>query len=343
MRDSQLDVGSKEVAQTDRVRQLKVNASAPRRRTVLKGSRFMVKKKLWWALLAISLAGPTCLNAEQMTVDALMRLRSISDVRISPDGKQIAYVVSTPSFDTAAHEAVLYRIPVAGGTPLRLTYRTRIFNKPLPSPWLRWSPDGSLLSFIAYVDETPQVVAMSSAGGEPRSLTSVKGGVARYEWSPNGKEIAFVATDPPTAEEERRKKEKSYVIAVDRDRRLPRLWLQEIPGGVPKALTSANKTVVDFSWAPDGKGLVYSASDESGFNATYNSAVYTISREGGEPRAVVRRPGTNRRAQYSPDGRFIAFISSGGHVGMINAQDLNSELFSPVAQEAGRSSGGAVV
>ncbi len=49
-----------EKAQTVRVRQLKVDASRLCRRTVRKGSDFMVKKKLWWALLAISLAGPTC-------------------------------------------------------------------------------------------------------------------------------------------------------------------------------------------------------------------------------------------------------------------------------------------
>src|SRR2546425_6644731 len=169
----------------------------------------MINKKLWWVLLAISFAAPARLDAQEVTVDVLMRLRSVSDVQISPDGNQIAYVVSTPSLETAAHEAVLYRIPVAGGPPLRLTYRTRIFNKPLPSPWLRWSPDGALLSFIAYVDETPQVLAMSSAGGEPWPLTSVKGGVTRYEWSPNGKEIAFIATGPATPEEEHRKKEKS--------------------------------------------------------------------------------------------------------------------------------------
>jgi dipeptidyl aminopeptidase/acylaminoacyl peptidase len=282
----------------------------------------MINKNLWWVLLAISFAGPTRLDAQEVTVDVLMRLRSVSDVQISPDGKQIAYVVSTPSFETAAHEAILYRIPVAGGTPLRLTYRTRIFNRPLPSPWLRWSPDGSLISFIGYVDETPQVMAMSSNGGEPWALTSVKGGVTRYEWSPDSKQIAFVASNPPTAEEERRKKEKSYVISFDRDQRIPRIWLQEILGGVPRSLTPADKTVLDFQWAPDGKGLVYAASDESGFNASYNSAVYAISSAGGEPHAIVRRPGTNRMPQYSPDGRSIAFISSGGRSGMINAQDL---------------------
>src|SRR6266571_7854383 len=256
--------------------------------------RKMMINKLWWVMLAILFVAPTRLHAQEVMVDALMRLRSVSDVQISPDGNQIAYVVSTPSLETAAHEAILYRIPVAGGTPLRLTYRTRIFNRPLPWPWLRWSLDGSLISFIGYVDETPQVMAMSSTGGEPWALTSVKGGVTRYEWSPDGKQIAFIASNPPTAEEERRRKEKSYVIAVDRDQRLPRIWLQEFPGGAPRSLTPADKTVLDFHWAPDGKGLVYAASDESGFNASYNSAVYTISLSGGESRAIVRRPGTNR-------------------------------------------------
>jgi dipeptidyl aminopeptidase/acylaminoacyl peptidase len=282
----------------------------------------MINKRLWWVLLAISFTGPTRLHAQEVTVDALMRLRSVSDVQISPDGNQIAYVVSTPSLETAAHEAILYRIPVAGGSPIRLTYCTRIFNRPLPSPCLRWSPDGSLISFIGYVDETPQVMAMSPTGGEPWALTSWKSGVIRYEWSPDGKQIAFIASNPPTAEEERRRKEKSYVIAVDRDQRIPRIWLQDIPGGAPRSLTPGDKTVLDFHWARDGKGLVYAASDESGFNASYNSAVYTISVAGGEPRVIVRRPGTNRMPQYSPDGRSIAFISSGGRAGMINAQDL---------------------
>src|SRR2546428_713788 len=148
--------------------------------------RKMMINKLWWVMLAISFAAPTRLHAQEVTVDALMRLRSVSDVQISPDGNQ----------------------------------------------------------------------------------------------------IAFIASNPPTAEEERRRKEKSYVIAVDRDQRIPRIWLQEIPGGAPRGLTPADKTVLDFHWAPDGKGLVYAASDESGFNASYNSAVYTISVAGGESRAV---------------------------------------------------------
>ena len=165
---------------------------------------------------------PASVAFGQVTVDDLMHLRSISDVRISPDGQQIAYVVSTPTFDTAAHEGVLYRIPSGGGTSLRLTCSTRIYNRPLPAPWLRWSPDGSLISFIAYVDGTPQVMAISAQGGEPWPITSVKTGVTHYEWSPDGKRIAFIASDAVPAEEEARKKDKTYVDHVDLDQRPPR-------------------------------------------------------------------------------------------------------------------------
>lgn len=47
------------------------------------------------AAILVSLSGSS--GAAKVTVDDLMKLRSIMDVRISPDGAQVAYVVSTPS------------------------------------------------------------------------------------------------------------------------------------------------------------------------------------------------------------------------------------------------------
>ncbi len=275
-----------------------------------------------WGFVAAVLIAPASLQARPVTVDDLMALSSVSDVRLSPDGRQVAYVVSTPSLDTAAHEAVLYRIPAAGGAPVRLTYGTRIFNKPLPSPWLRWTPDGSLLSFIAFVGAVPQVMALNPAGGEPRAITSMDGGVTRYEWSPDGRQIAFVASDPMSPDDLKRMKNKNYVEHVDHAERRPRLWLQSIAGGTARPLTPADQTVLDFHWAPDGRSLAYGASEELGFQAPYSSSVYTISVDGGQPRSIVHRPGTNRLPQFSPDGQSIAFISTGGRAGMIHAMDL---------------------
>jgi dipeptidyl aminopeptidase/acylaminoacyl peptidase len=277
--------------------------------------------KLVWILAAFLL--PSQSWAAKVTVDDLMRLRSLFDVRISPDGKRVAYVVSTPSIERAEHEAVLWLVPSTGGTPQRLTHSTKIFNQPVPSPCLRWSPDGSLLSFIGYVSGVPQVLAIPVSGGEPWPVTAVPDGVTIYEWSPNGKQIAFLGADPPATDMTERMKNKSYVIAVDRNDRLPRLWVQDVQDGKPKPLSPANESTTDFQWAPDGLSIAYSASNRKGFYARYQSRVFVVPAGGGERRVLVDRAGVNRAPRFSPDGRWVAFISSGGQTGMIAPMDLH--------------------
>ena len=59
-------------------------------------------------------------SRKPVTLDDLMKLRSIVDVRIAPQGDRIAYVVSTPSLTRNQHEAALYLVPSSGGAPRRL-------------------------------------------------------------------------------------------------------------------------------------------------------------------------------------------------------------------------------
>jgi Tol biopolymer transport system component len=131
---------------------------------------------------ALALSSPGLAKPHPVSVDDLMRLRWIADVQISPDGERVAYVVSQPNVENNTHDATLYIVPTAGGTPVRMNYGTRIFNVPRPAPRLRWSPNGSSLSFIAMVNDLPQVVSMSANGGEARTLTTAKEGTAVYEW-----------------------------------------------------------------------------------------------------------------------------------------------------------------
>ena len=258
-----------------------------------------------------------------VTVDDLMRLRSIPDVRISPDGQRVAYVVSQPSVEKNVHEATLYVVPALGGPATRMNYGTRIFSQPRPAPHLRWSPDGGSLSFVALVDDAPQVVTLSATGGEARPLTSGKEGTTNYEWSPDGKRIAYLAPDPVPEEEERRKKEKSFVIEVDRNDRPARVWIQEVAGGPARALTPRDTFVAGLNWSPDGTTIAYAASRMGGFNSQFNTRIYAVPAAGGEPRLVVDRPGMNTSPKYSPDGRSIGFISTDGVPEMVSIWGLH--------------------
>jgi dipeptidyl aminopeptidase/acylaminoacyl peptidase len=268
-------------------------------------------------------ASPRPAAARPVTVGDLMRLRSISDVRISPDGSQVAYVVSQPSLEKDEHEAVLYLVSASGGAPARLTYGTRLFNKPRPAPHLRWSPDGTRLSFLAFAGDLPQVFALDARGGEARALTASPQGVSDYAWSPDGGRLAYLAPETPSAEEERRRRDKSFVIEVDRQDRPARVWVQDLAAGPARALSPPDHFVAALDWSPDGATIAYAAAPRPGYVGQFHTRLYALPAAGGAPRVIVDREGMNTSPQYSPDGRWIAFISTAGPSAMIASWGLH--------------------
>jgi len=270
--------------------------------------------------ILVSVSGTT--EAAKVTVDDLMKLRSIVDIRISPDGERVAYVVSAPSLERNAHEAAVYVVAARGGQPRRLAEGARVFNTPMPAPKLRWSPDGSSISFLGFAGEKPQLLAVAASGGEARPLTTAPEGVLGYEWAPDGKSVAYLTRDPMSEEEQRRRKDMSFVIHVDAPERARRLWLQPLDGTAARVLTPPEQYVDSLSWSPDGREIAYSAAPISGFAAQYSTRVYAVLTAGGSPRVVVDRPGMNTSPLYSPDGTRIAFVSTNGRAELMAPRSL---------------------
>jgi dipeptidyl aminopeptidase/acylaminoacyl peptidase len=60
----------------------------------------------------------------------------------------------------------------------------------------RWSPDGRYLSFLSGREGgTWQIWALDRRGGDARRLTDVEQGVEAYEWSPDGSRLALLVRD----------------------------------------------------------------------------------------------------------------------------------------------------
>jgi dipeptidyl aminopeptidase/acylaminoacyl peptidase len=244
------------------------------------------------------------------TLDDEMKLRSIVDVKIAPDGERVAYVVSTPNLNKNEHEAALYVVPTTGGIPKQLGAKVRIFNKPRPAPQLRWSPDSTMLSLLAFGGEKPQVFALPLSGGTPRQLTDAPEGVSGFEWSPDGKSLAYLTRDSM---------KKPLVIHVDAPEAATRLVVKT--GGMTRTVTPLSHFVDSFSWSPDGSELAYSAAPRSGFSSQYETRIYAVA-IAGTTRAIVDRPGMNSRPLFSPDGRLIAFISTNGRSELMAPRSL---------------------
>jgi dipeptidyl aminopeptidase/acylaminoacyl peptidase len=266
---------------------------------------------LWAVLVPPISAQPP----RKVTIDDLMGLRTINDVKISPAGDRVAYVVSTPSVPRNAHEPALYVVPAAGGVSQRVAAEARIFTPALPAPRLRWSPDGESVSFLALVDGRPQVMSTLFAAAPARALTAAPEGVTSYEWAPDGKSLAFLSRDPaPPAP------------VANTAGTLPpatRLWVQTIDA--PKsarALTPPGQFVDSFSWSPDGRELAYAFAPVVGFLAPYQTRIFAVPVNGGAARPIVDRGGMNVSPQFSPDGKQLSFVSTNGRTGIIAPRGL---------------------
>ena len=66
-------------------------------------------------------------------------------------------------------------------------------------PRPRWSPDGRYVAFLSDRDdprEVEQVWLLDRRGGEPERITNLPGGVSDLAWSPDGRRLALVVSDP---------------------------------------------------------------------------------------------------------------------------------------------------
>ena len=267
---------------------------------------------LFAALLCqFAVAAPT----PSFQLSDLQKLVSLSDPQISPDGKQIAMILSTPDWKTNKNKQEIDLVDTASGTRRALTWNREDLSSP------RWSPDGTRLAFLSKDAETkkPQIFVMPMDGGDAQRITDNKQGVLEFSWSPDGSEIAFVAQDPPI--NEKAIKEHNDVFQVtDGNFQLRaavapwHLWLVASSGGEAKRLTQGDFSLqtdqegaTPLIWSHDGKRIIFTQFPNPYWGPSFRSVIAEVGVKGGEPRTLVSAQGATAFA-YSPDGDTYAFM-----------------------------------
>ncbi len=261
-----------------------------------------------------------------ITADELMKVRRVSDPQVSPDGKQIAFVIGDVKLTDNKVISQIYVQAIEGGTPRQITDGAKSSSSP------RWSPDGSKIAFTT----GGQIWTMNSGGGERQQITSISTGASGPVWSPDGKQIAFVSDVYPEcstddcnkAEDEKVEGNKVQAKASERllfrhwvewrDRKRTHLFIVESSGGVARDLTPgdfdsppyAASSSVDYAFSPDSKEIAFLKNPDKIEAISTNSDLFIVSVEGGTARNITA---TNRGYDVSPaytsDGKYIIYRS----------------------------------
>ncbi len=303
-------------------------------------------------LLAPGAAAQTATTKRPLTLDDLAKQRGVNDPQVSPDGKWIAYTVSTIDVEKDRRDSDVWMISWDGADRVRLTSLPDS-SESMP----RWSPDGRYLAFIATRGDEEekkkggQVWLLDRRGGEAQKLTDIKGSVSEYAWSPDGKRLLLVVddfdpkSDPEKMDGWKRKTKPPIVIdryhfKQDREGYLESLHshLQLFDVGARKAeiLTSGNYDEKSASWSPDGRLIAFVSNHEKDPDRVDNRDVFVVeAKAGAEPRKLTTFPGPDGgRPSWSPDSQSIAYLQ--GDEPKYTAYNLNKLAVVPAAGGAAR-------
>jgi len=281
--------------------------------------------RLFFVLLVMCI----CMNAEikrPMKPEDLYRIKNVSDPRVSPDGKWIAFTVSVPDLEANRSNSDIWVMPIEGGDPLQLTRSPEADHSP------RWSPDGSHIAFMSSRDGVANLYLLRLKGGEARKITDSKTGLYSPIWVKDGKHILCGSRVLPERKkniENWTKDELPECKARTIDRLLFRQWdrwlgdkrnhvfLISLEDGSMRDLTPGDfdtppvslSSDHDFGISPDGKEICFVKNIDPMLAISTNHDLFLVDVETLEEKKLTTNPALDTNPNYSPDGRYIAYAA----------------------------------
>ena len=277
--------------------------------------------RLTLALLLIS-APSFAQEKRPIAVGDIFNIREVRDPQRSPDGRWVAYTVTTAIKETDKNNTDVWMVSWDGSQHVQLTFTPDNESSP------RWSPDNRYLSFVSsrHGAKSGQLWLLNRAGGEAVKVTDIKGGVSDHVWSPDSQRLVLVVKDPDPADKDTDKaedeKKTPMPIVVDRYRfkadgdgflrgERSHLYLFDLESKKAELITPGSFEEESPAWSPDGKQIAFLRTHGEGdVDKHPNRDLFVIdARVGAQPRRLTTTTAEEiGRPAWSPDGRQIAYL-----------------------------------
>jgi dipeptidyl aminopeptidase/acylaminoacyl peptidase len=260
-------------------------------------------------------------------------LRRLSSPRVSPDGQRIAFVLRSTDLEANRGLTDLWLVNSDGSGTRQLTSHPASDNQPV------WAPDGRGLFFLSSRGGSSQVWRLPIDGGEPLQVTKLPLDVNAFVLSPDGSRLAVALEVFPdcadlectTKRLEAQSKRKATGRVYDKlfvrhwdtwkDGRRSHLFVVPVAGGAPvdvmKGMDADSPSKPfggseEFTFTPDGKGVVFTARDvgrQEAWSTDLDLFLASVDGKGAPRKLTTTNRATDTSPVFSPDGKTLAYLA----------------------------------
>jgi dipeptidyl aminopeptidase/acylaminoacyl peptidase len=281
-----------------------------------------------------------------MTFEDMTQMKRLGETAVSPDGKWLAYSVTTVDLEKNTKTPELWLQAIAGGEPIKIAVAQPGDGGP------EFAQDGKRILFLSGREGGQQVWladfdGATGATSNAKKLTSIATEADNAKWSPDGKAIVFtsavypdcaaiVAADQVTGD--KCNKDRDAAAAASKvkaqifihllyrhwnhftgDKR-SHLFLVSLDSGATRDLNPNDTHDVPpfsleggggFAFAPDSKELAFTENLDPEPAISTNADIFTLDLTDASPKPVKisTSPGGDFNPAYSPDGKWLAWRS----------------------------------
>ncbi len=229
-------------------------------------------------LLTVPVSGGAARDLTPGPLDAPpFKLSGPEDYAISPDGKEICFVMKPDQNPAVSTNSELYVIDAAGGEPVRVTNTPGADNGP------QYSPDGSMLGFLSqmrggYESDRWRLAVMRRV---PREDAAEGAEAAKWRWDPETTSYLTDGLDRPV-NELTWFPDSQRIFFTTEDRGRSAIQMMSVSGGSVRVVVPGSSTFGDMQFTPGGRTMIYT--QQSGSRPV---EIFSGSASGGAPVALT--------------------------------------------------------
>ncbi|MGG1629778.1 S9 family peptidase [Rossellomorea sp. NRS-1567] len=249
-----------------------------------------------------------------LSIEELLSIPTISDLNISEDGINVAFVKNTADWEDNTYRNHIWIYEKNKEKCYALTTYDIEGTSPV------WSPDSRHIAYLRSVgdgDKKNQIFVEPIDGDGRVQMTNEKEGVSQFKWDPIGKGFYYVTQSREPEEIKKRSETYGDFHHVGREYQNYCLWYVELKDStsldenVPYQLTdSRDFHIHEFNVSHNGEKVVLMASPSPDGEDGQNGELYILDRQSGELQKLSGDKLLEGDVCFSPHGTKICYSAS---------------------------------